>query len=122
MTVECPACKHTFYLSPRRKQGHSNIFHKALSYVATELGQDMLDLKVTLKLKYGTWIAHPFKDLPDWPGKFVVGAECFEITGYPAVFLKSESAHDKDEEAQLMKGLLIYADDNGVSMEWMEEG
>lgn len=122
MTVECPSCKHKFYLAPRRKQGHSNVFHKALSYVATELGQDMLALKVTLKLMYGPWIAYPMDELPEWPGKFVATEECYDITGHPAVFLKSESNYTKEEEQQLMNGLLIYANDNHISMEWVEEG
>lgn len=121
MTIVCEKCGHANVISPRRRQKHSNLLHKVLAYIANELGLDVVELKIELKLRYGVWVAYPMDTLPEWPGKFVCDDVVLEITGHLAVFLKSESAYDIDEEHELMRGIKAYAYLSQVDLSWMEE-
>lgn len=121
MTVTCPACGHKHILNPRRRQRHSNLTHKAIGYVAGELGMDPAELKVELKLRTGSWAAWPMERLPEWSGKFVADTWVLDITGHPAVFLKSESDYDTEEEALLLQVTKAYANANHIDLSWMEE-
>jgi len=121
VTVTCKNCGASWAIEPKRRQNQSNLLHKIIAHVAASLGYDVAYLKVELKLRYGPWLGYPLKVVPEWPGKFVAEDWAYDITGYPAVFLKSEAAYTKDEETRLMDGVIAYANENQVDLDWMEE-
>ena len=117
--MTCPKCGHI--LTPRRAQRQSNLLHKAIADVGSQLGIDPAVLKVEIKLRAGHWIPYPMAELPEWPGRFVADETVMDLTGHPAVFLKSESAYDKTEESRLLAVVKAYAFSNGVSLDYLEE-
>lgn len=121
MTVTCEKCGHSWAINPRRKQNQSNLLHKVIAHIATALNEDVVQLKVEMKLRYGAWAAYPLKVVPEWPGKFIAEDWAMDITGHPAVFLKSEAAYTKEEESILMEGIIAYAHQSQVDLSWMAE-
>lgn len=120
MNITCPKCGLVFRVNPRRKQKHSNVFHKLNGAYATALAMDPEWTKATLKYWYGTWVPYPFPDdvMPEWPGRFV---ELFEGTpDHSIVYLKSETAYSKDEETRLVAGAKSACIDIGADIDWIE--
>jgi len=120
MKAKCPGCGREFSVRSRRRQVASNLFHKLNGAYARALAQDPAYTKVTLKYWHGSWVTYPFKGkVPPWPGAFV---ELFEGTpDHCLVYMKSESAYDKDEERQLIEGALGACIDVDADLSWMEE-
>jgi len=119
--VKCPACHVKFTINPRRRQTHSNLLHKLVATWATEMGESAAHAKIVFKYAYGVWVPFPFEGpVPDWPGQFAVMYEGTqsEVT----VYMKSESAYDKDEEQALVEGTKAECFDAGIDLEWLKDG
>ena len=114
--MKCPNCG--VEIRPRRAQRQSNLLHKLIASYAKAQGDGFDYAKVILKWQYGEWIAYPFDDIPEWPGRFV---ELFGGTpDHQIVYMKSESAYDKAEETRLIDGALIACMEAGADLSWME--
>lgn len=119
--MRCPNCG--FVIDGPRELTQSRLLHKAIAAYADACGYDRQWAKLELKMKYGQWEPVPL-DLTGWeppgyPGAFY---EVYEGTlHHQIVFMKSEAAYTKGEEARLIDAVVARCYEAGADMRWYEE-
>lgn len=119
--MKCPHCG--YIIDEPRGREQSRLLHKLIHWYAQATGYDIAWAKVELKYHYGEWEPVPL-DLtgwspPDYPGAFF---EMYEGTAHHCiVFLKSEAAYTKGEEARFIDVVVARCYEAGADMRWYED-
>lgn len=119
--MRCPNCGYVIDEPRRREQ--SRLLHKAIRAYAHAVGYDIDWAKAELKYKHGLFEPVPM-DLtewtpPEWAGAFF---EMYEGTPHHTiVFMKSEAALTKDEEAGFIDYVVNRCYGVGADMRWFEQ-
>jgi len=119
--MRCPNCG--YIIDEPRGRDQSRLLHRSIRAYAQSTGYDFDWAKTELKYNYGLWEAVPMDltewEPPEWSGAF------FEM--YPdsphhiIVFMKSEAALTKGEEAGFIDFVVNRCYQVGADMKWYEE-
>ena len=119
--MRCPNCG--WLIEEPRGREQSRLLHKAIHSYANAVGYDHDWAKVELKFKHGLFESVPLDltgwEPPPWAGEF---HEMYPGSpNHGIVFVKSEAALSKNEEAKFIDFVIGRAVEVGADLNWYYE-